>query len=103
MKTKCEIIDEITEEIGFALIKFPSWPTDPIHAAGIVAEESGEIMKACLEATYEPEKSNLEDARKEAIQTAAMAIRFIYGMDKYRLRQSDQVNQYEELVNDQTI
>lgn len=74
---------EIYAEVERALKKFPKWPTDPIHAAAVVAEESGELVKAALESTYEPWKGSKENLRAEAVQTAAMCIRFIRSLDQY--------------------
>jgi D-serine deaminase-like pyridoxal phosphate-dependent protein len=72
-----ESVRQVMEELSKARSKFPSWPDDPIHAAAVVQEEAGELVQAALQAVYEPHRSSLTDARKEAIQTAAMAIRFI--------------------------
>ena len=80
------ILDDIQKELTLACEKFPGWPTDPIHAAAIIAEESEELIQATLELTYEPEKCTWEHMRSEAIQTAAMAIRFIAGMESYQYR-----------------
>lgn len=77
------IIDEVTKELTVATEKFPTWPTDPLHAVGVVGEESGELYKAVLQQVYEPHKNKPDDVRKEAIQTAAMAIRFIASLDAY--------------------
>jgi len=78
----CKFLD-IAEELEIATRKFPTWPTDPIHAAAVIAEECGELHKAVLEAVYEPHKGSLPNIRTEAIQTAAMCIRFIASLDKY--------------------
>ena len=58
-----------------AELKFPTWPLDPIRGAAIIAEEAGETIKASLQAVCE--NGHLADMGKEAIQTAAMAIRFL--------------------------
>lgn len=81
-----EIIERITNELNNnACKKFPAWPFDPIHAAGIVGEEAGEIMKAVLQWVYEPGKgTKQEDVEDELIQTAAMAIRMLKNMDHYK-------------------
>ena len=76
-------INCIMAEMARAIAKFPSWPTDVLHAASIVGEESGELTKAALQAVYEPHKSSPGDVRAEAIQTAAMAIRFLMSIDRY--------------------
>lgn len=70
-----DIINEILSEVKKAQAKFPYWPDDKIHAAAIVNEESGELIRAALQFQYEGgSKDNL---RKEAIQTAAMCFRFL--------------------------
>ncbi len=78
-----DVVAEVLAELERAGLKFPTWPTDPIHAVTVVAEESGELQRAVLQAVYEPHKGSLEDARTEAIQTAAMAIRFAMGVPHY--------------------
>ena len=73
------VVLEVFEELGQARQKFPQWPDDMIHGAGILVEEAGECMQACLQAKYENQPA--EKARKEAVQAAAMAIRFILNFD----------------------
>lgn len=75
---------EIFEEIERAIAKFPTWPDDPLHALAVLGEEYGELTKAVLQSVYEPEKSKPFDVRIEAIQTAAMAIRFVRSLGVYR-------------------
>jgi hypothetical protein len=84
------IMTEIEAEISRAVAKFPTWPTDIIHAGNVVGEEAGELDKPILQAVYEPHKSSLADVRCEAVQTAAMCIRFLLSMDRYELIISDQ-------------
>jgi NTP pyrophosphatase (non-canonical NTP hydrolase) len=89
----CAIDDAIAEvraEIGRAIAKFPTWPSDPLHAVAVVGEEAGELTKATLQAVYEPHKSNLADMREEAVQTAAMALRFIASLSKYQFNEGNQ-------------
>lgn len=76
-------IDEVMAEITRATQKFPTWPTDPLHALAVLGEEYGELTKAMLQHTYEPEKSSLDDVREEAVQTAAMALRLLMSLDRY--------------------
>lgn len=84
---------EIAAEIDRATAKFPTWPTDPIHAANVVMEEAGELSKEVNQLTYEPHKSSKEWVRKEAIQTAAMAIRFLMSLDRYEFTPQAQHSQ----------
>lgn len=86
-------LDQIAAEVARAKLKFPTWPTDPLHAVCVLGEEFGELMKATLEHTYEPEKSSAADVRKEAVQTAAMALRFIASLDVYEYRRCPQHSQ----------
>lgn len=78
-----DVLEEIKQELDRAIVKFPTWPTRVIDAGNVVSEEAGELAKACLQVTYEPHKEDMEGVRTEAIQTAAMAIRFILSIDEY--------------------
>jgi hypothetical protein len=84
---------EIYDEIEKAITKFPLWPTDPLHAVAIVGEELGELNRAIVQVIYEPGKASVDDVRTEAIQTAAMAIRFVRSLDKYKFAQREQHRQ----------
>ena len=55
--------------------KFPEWPTDLIHRAAIVTEESGELVRATLQHRYENGKASA--CVEEASHTAATALRFL--------------------------
>lgn len=77
---------DISAELDRAIAKFQEWPSDPLHAAAVVMEEAGELVKAVLEACYEPHKSNPADVRTEAIQVAAMAMRFLRSMNEYKFQ-----------------
>ena len=70
-----DIMVEILKEVGRAEELHPDWPEDLIHASAIVCEESGELVRASLNHVYSNEK--LENIRKEAIHTAATAIRML--------------------------
>ena len=73
--------------------KHPCWPTDPIHAAAIIAEEVGELQREALQITYEPEKSNPDRLREEALDVAAAALRFLISLDAYQFTPSHQHQQ----------
>lgn len=87
------LLGEILDEVRRAVHKFPTWPTDPIHAAAVLAEEVGELHKGCLELTYEPGKTTPEAVRAEAIDSAAMALRFLTSFDVYEFVPSVQHQQ----------
>lgn len=87
------IVQAIISELETAKLKFPLWPDDPIHAAAIVAEESGELVRATVRHVYEegPE----DEIQTEAIQTAAMCIRLLEAFDSnHYLPQRRWANQY---------
>lgn len=90
MNTKTEKLIELKREIDRAIAKFPEWPTDPLHALAVLGEEFGELTKEVLQMTYEPRKSNLDKVRSEAVQTAAMALRFLESLNEYEYRRSPQ-------------
>ncbi len=64
-------------EMERARAKFPDWPRDGIHAAAIVCEEAGELIRAALRHRYEG--GSTEDMREEALHVAATACRFLEG------------------------
>jgi hypothetical protein len=76
---------DVLNELHRAELKFPTWPTDPLHALAVLGEEFGELTQAMLELKNEPEKprATIEHVRTEAIQTAAMALRLLKNMDRY--------------------
>lgn len=78
------ILQAIDAELTRSKTKFPSWPTDPLHALSVLGEEYGELTQAALETMYEPHKSSIEDVKNEAIQTAAMCFRFLESMGQYK-------------------
>lgn len=88
------VIDQVMAEVERATVKFPTWPTDPLHALAVLGEEFGELTKEALQLTYEPHKTNKEKVRAEAIQTAAMALRFAMSLDKYIYKPGVQHPQY---------
>ena len=59
----------------------------------VLGEEFGELTKDVLQLTYEPGKTTKENLRIEAIQTAAMAIRFLMSIDTYMFEEQDQHEQ----------
>lgn len=83
------IINEVLDEVDAASAKFPKWPTDVMHAVGIVNEEVGELNKALLQEVYEPHKNKPHDVRMEAVQTAAMSLRFLANMEYYDYNESE--------------
>lgn len=74
-----EALDAVLAELHRARGLHPTWPDDRIHAAAIVAEEAGELVRAALDEHYAPSKCPMGSAQTEAIHTAATAIRFMVG------------------------
>jgi hypothetical protein len=75
VRTRADIIAAIMAELDRAEAKYPAWPTDQVHAAAIVAEESGELVRAVLNESYHG--APRADSDREAVQTAAMCVRFL--------------------------
>lgn len=88
-----QVVADVLMEVERAIAKFPTWPVDPIHACQVFNEEGGELTKAVLQQMYEPEKNPPGAVRKEALQAAAMALRFLAGMDAYDWTRGKQVEQ----------
>jgi NTP pyrophosphatase (non-canonical NTP hydrolase) len=84
----------IRGELRQAMLKHPTWPTDPLHALGVLQEEVGELSKAVLQHTYEPHKKvTRDDIHAEAIQCAAMCLRFLLSLHRYDFTPSAQHRQ----------
>jgi len=93
MRAPSATLTAVFGELERALAKFPTWPTDPLHALAVLGEEFGELTKDVLQMTYEPNKTSAENVRKEAIQTAAMALRFVDSLDAYIYKAGEQHRQ----------
>lgn len=83
----------VLAEVERATAKFPTWPTDPLHALAVLGEEFGELTKEMVQLVYEPHKTDRATVRKEAVQTAAMALRLVMSLDRYEYRQQPQHDQ----------
>lgn len=86
-------VEQVLNEVKRATVKFPTWPTDPLHALAVLGEEYGELNKAMLQLVYEPHMTSADEVRKEAIQTAAMALRLVMSLDRYEYRRCEQHEQ----------
>ena len=78
--TMTSIIEEVMDELGRAELKYPVWPEDVIHQVAIMAEESGEAVRAALNHVYHGE--SVETLRDELVQTAAMALRALKNLPR---------------------
>jgi NTP pyrophosphatase (non-canonical NTP hydrolase) len=86
----------IQRELERAESKFPGFPTDPVHAAAILQEESGELIQAALQFTYEG--GSFDAMKKEAVQVGAMALRFLVNIESMQVRPSEQVERWPGIV-----
>lgn len=103
---KKDIWPAIELELRKAKKEHPNWPDHVAAQAGIVCEESGELMKAALQMKYEKADpaASIELMKKEAIQTAAMAIRFLENLKEVNIDFSQQIqsNDRNNSVQDDT-
>jgi NTP pyrophosphatase (non-canonical NTP hydrolase) len=76
-----ECLVDILVEYLRARQKHPDWPTDPVHAAAVLGEESGELTQAALQFYYDD--ADKEDMYQEAVQCGAMSLRFLMHMLSY--------------------
>lgn len=95
VRQRVAVLEPVLAELDRATTKFPTWPNDPLHALAILGEEFGELTKALLQLMYEPHNSHPSEARAEAIQTAAMALRLLISLDRYEYRRGEQHHQCE--------
>ena len=88
----------IYEEYNTSIQQHPNWPTDPIHASAILAEESGELTQACLDYVYRD--ADGKAAFDEAIQCGAMALRFLVNVGTYVKGKDGKDKRIYELADD---
>jgi len=70
---------KILAELGRAMDIHPLFPCDPIHAVNIMMEEAGESARAVNQLVHEG--GTIEALKDELIQTAAMCIRVLCGIE----------------------
>jgi len=83
-----DVIDLAIAELHRARRMYPDWPTDPIRACSIVAEECGEVVQAVND-LYMHGKSSRQVIESETVQMIAMGIRFL--VDTSALHSGDTV------------
>lgn len=90
--TDNEVFTRALAELARARKKYPLWPADPFVALAVLQEEVGELTKAVLQYTYEPnEKVTADDILAEGVQVIAMAVRFASNFDKYDFVRTAQI------------
>lgn len=67
----------IMNELRDAETDHPTWPEECIHAASIVVEEAGELLRDCATFEENGDERLIENMQIEAVQTGAMAVRFL--------------------------
>lgn len=81
---KVRAVVAILLELARAELKWPFWPGDDlVHAAGILAGEAGECLKAAnhyREGRHTDGMESMFAAECEAIQAGAMALRFLVNL-----------------------
>ena len=87
-------------ELVKAKQKHGYFPDDPIHAAAVLGEESGELTQAALDYVYSG--GDIQSMKEEAAQCGAMAIRFLENVERYEkwmLTRSAKHEQDREAIN----
>lgn len=72
----------IEQALQAAKKKHPIWPENIHKRMSIVIEEIGEVSKAILQ--YEDEGGDWDEIKKEMEQSAAMCVRFLESLEKYK-------------------
>jgi hypothetical protein len=75
------VLRTVLDELDRATELHPHWPIDAVHAAAVVAEEAGELLREANNWTND-ELLFIKDAmRTEAVHTAVTAIRFLMNIE----------------------
>ena len=76
----------IALELFRAENKWPDWPTDAVYAAAVLVEEPGEALKEANNFRLSGGDEQYREAMgKEAVQSGAMAVRFLLNMKNYKV------------------
>jgi hypothetical protein len=81
-----DVVGQILEEYIRAS-DIHQFPVDVIHAAAIVSEEAGELVKAANDTYYHDCPAHRQNLMEEAVQTGAMAIRFLENIGNLKARE----------------
>jgi NTP pyrophosphatase (non-canonical NTP hydrolase) len=76
---KKKIMREISAELKRARRTHPEDYKDIIHQVAVMAEESGEAVRATL--NYRYERASLSAIKEELLQTAAMCVRMLENIE----------------------
>jgi hypothetical protein len=85
-EVEADVLTDIYTELRRAEQIHPRLPDDNLRRAGIVCEESGEVMKAAMDATRQPKDSFNQlieehvDLYNETLHVAAASIRNLIAM-----------------------
>lgn len=85
----------IRDELYRAMKKHPSWPTDPVHALNAFRHEVDGlsfIVGQLITQPY-PQTVTKDEARRQALQCAAMCLRFLLSLHRYDFTPSAQHRQ----------
>lgn len=70
-------VKQILDELHDAEVQHPQWPEEAIHAASIVTEEAGELLRDCATFEENGDQRLIVNMLGEATQVGAMAVRFM--------------------------
>lgn len=73
---------DVVNEIGRQEDKWGEQNHDPYTYLAILLEEVGEYAQACLQTQFGGDNGGLENMRKEAVQTAAVALAIVECLDR---------------------
>lgn len=74
-----KILSVIEDEVCRAEELYPTWPENVVEAVAIMAEESGEAVKAANDVRWF--KDSVGELQKELVQTAAMCVRCLINLE----------------------
>lgn len=78
------LLQEFAQELAVAEAAHPVWSNDAVHAASILTEEAGEVAQAANDFNELGGRDCARAAmRAEAVQTGAMALRFLLNLDGF--------------------
>ncbi|UAW53162.1 hypothetical protein pEaSNUABM30_00044 [Erwinia phage pEa_SNUABM_30] len=79
-------IELMLNELRDAEVEHPEWPEEAIHAGSILVEEAGELLRDCVSFDETGDDKLIVNMQIEAVQTGAMALRFLKNLSTSQKR-----------------
>ena len=83
-----EILADVLLKLDEMKVKYPEWPSNPLYAASMIGKEYSQLIADVLCLVLKSDYSKISDVKENAIQTAAVCLRFLLNINSYQFDQN---------------